>query len=287
MESTQSREIPHYWGRESERPGATAEEKAAFDETGFLVRRGLFGPDEIDEIRSRFMTLASGAAVPGLFEPVDDVDPLRRYPRVMHPHRRPDLPAGEIAMRTMLDRRIGSTLAALFEEEPAAAQSMFYFKPAGARGQALHQDNFYLRVSPGTCMAAWIAVDDADEENGTLMVVPGSHRLDLACPQKADLTKSFSADYVPVPDGLRELPVILAAGDTLFFNGSLIHGSYPNTSQGRFRRALICHYLPRASAEIGHWYKPIYDFDGNMVDNIDDSTGAGPCGGEFAVMGPH
>jgi hypothetical protein len=32
---------------------------------------------------------------------------------------------------------------------------MIYFKAAGARGQALHQDQYYLRVNPGTCCAAW------------------------------------------------------------------------------------------------------------------------------------
>jgi len=37
-----------------------------------------------------------------------------------------------------------------------------------SRGQAFHQDNFYLRVKPGTCVAAWVAVDDADEENGSI-----------------------------------------------------------------------------------------------------------------------
>jgi hypothetical protein len=29
--------------------------------------------------------------------------------------------------------------------EPYAVQIMFYFRPRGSRGQALHQDNFYLR----------------------------------------------------------------------------------------------------------------------------------------------
>jgi hypothetical protein len=268
----------------------SAEEKARFEQDGFLVKRGLFGPAEIAEILDSFMQLAEGPAVSGLFEPVrsaDENDPLKRYPRVMQPHRRTDLPIGELSMRYMLDARIGSILAALFGEEPAASQTMFYYKPAGARGQALHQDNFYLRVAPGTCMAAWVAVDDTDEENGTLMVVPGSHRMDVVCPEQADRTQSFSAEYVPVPDGLEQVPVLLKAGDTLFFNGSLIHGSYPNVSRDRFRRSFICHYLPKASTEVGQWYHPIYDFDGDVVDDIANATGAGPCGTEFAAAGPH
>ncbi|HRJ41757.1 MAG: phytanoyl-CoA dioxygenase family protein [Caldilineaceae bacterium] len=57
-------------------------------------------------------------------------------------------------------------MTALLGAEPYAVQTMFYFKPAGARGQALHQDQYYLRAQLGTCMAAWMAVDDCDEENG-------------------------------------------------------------------------------------------------------------------------
>ena len=48
------------------------------------------------------------------------------------------------------------SLTGLLGNEPYAAQTMVYFKPAGSRGQALHQDNYYLRVHPGTCMAAWM-----------------------------------------------------------------------------------------------------------------------------------
>src|SRR5579884_1124995 len=168
------------------RPAATkSQEVARFEEDGFLVSRSMFDAKEVKEIREAFMALAEGGAAPGLFQPAEDEagrrDPLARYPRVMQPHRRRDLPVGELSMRYMLDPRIGATLEALFGEPAVAAQSMFYFKPPGARGQALHQDNFYLRVAPGTCMAAWAAIDDADEDNGTLMVVPGSHRLDIAC----------------------------------------------------------------------------------------------------------
>ena len=87
-------------------------------------------------------------------------------------------------MRYMLDERIEMHLADLMGDEPIAAQSMFYFKPPGARGQDFHQDNFYLRVQPGSCMAAWVAIDDCDEQNGTMMVVPTSNALDIVCPRK-------------------------------------------------------------------------------------------------------
>src|SRR5690606_6735987 len=93
-------------------------------------------------------------------------DPLKRYPRVMHPHR-----FNETAKKYMLHQPVFDVLRDLYEEEPIAAQSMYYYKPPGSRGQALHQDNFYLKVEPGNCIAAWTAVERADEDNGCLLVV--------------------------------------------------------------------------------------------------------------------
>jgi phytanoyl-CoA hydroxylase len=273
----------------------TPEQVAQYDRDGCLVVRGLLVPEEIAEIRDTFMEQSNEGPVPGLSEikrgkngpEYDPSDPLHFYPRMMQPHRHPEFPVGPLARRYLLDARIGAVLGDLLREEPVAAQTMFYFKPPGARGQALHQDNFYLRVQPGTCIAAWIAVDDADRENGGMVVVPGSGDLEIACPEPADKTRFFTDHHVPVPSHLREQPVDLKAGDVLFFNGSVIHGSYPNTSQDRFRRALISHYVPESCAEVSHWYRPLLRFDGTEL-IVEDATGGGPCGMEgAAVKGPH
>jgi hypothetical protein len=78
----------------------------------------------------------------------------------------------------------------------------------------------------------------------------------------------------------------MKAGDVLFFNGSLIHGSYPNTSDDRFRRAFICHYASEKDIRISHWYKPLYRHDGSEFE-IETNESGGPCGSEHIVTGPH
>jgi phytanoyl-CoA hydroxylase len=156
-------------------------------------------------------------------------------------------------------------------------QTMLYFKPPGARGQALHQDQAYLRVKPGTCMAAWLALDRCDEENGCMRVVPGSHKLPLLCTQTADTTLSFTDVTVPVPEDVPVEPVLMELGDVLFFEGSTIHGSYPNTSADRFRRALIGHYIAGEAEKVGLFYHPILRMNGEEV-MLGESEGGGPCG---------
>jgi len=263
----------------------TQELVEAFDRDGFVVARQLFAPDEVKLIGETFMEMGKNGPVEGLSENVhwsskagySDDDPLKKYPRMMMPHWHRDKIVGPVALKYMLDARVGEILKALMRQEPIAVQSMFYFKPPGARGQDLHQDDFYLKTRPGRCVAAWAAIDDADEENGGMVAVPGSNRLEIQCPEKSDPTKFFTTEHVPVPEGMKEVPVNMKAGDVMFFNGSVIHGSYPNRSKTRFRRAFICHYVPESTAELSHWYRTPMRFDG-VGRLIPAATGGGPCG---------
>ena len=251
-----------------------------FENNGYLIIPTLFSAEEVAELRDAFMAQAKDGAVEGLSsrgEISDPNDPLYRYPRMMHPHHRPQFPLVHgVSKKYLLDRRVHDVLADLYGEEPIACQTMFYFKPPGSRGQDLHQDNYYLRVKPGTCMAAWTAIDDSDEENGGLVVVPGTHKMDVQCPTESDRSIFFTGHRVDPPAGTKQVPVNMKAGDVLFFNGSIIHGSYGNTSKDRFRRAFICHYAPSSAVEVNQGY-PLYDFDGQPT-RRQPVTGGGPCG---------
>jgi ectoine hydroxylase-related dioxygenase (phytanoyl-CoA dioxygenase family) len=167
----------------------------------------------------------------------------------------------------------------LYGEDALAAQSMWYWKPPGARGQALHQDDFYLRTRPGECMAAWLAVDAADAENGALRVVPATHVTPLQCPHEADAGVSFSAHEVDLADAWVTVQVPMGAGDVLYFPGRLIHGSLPNRSAQRWRRSFICHYLPARAAEVARGYQPLLAADGREVRLADPGRESDPCGG--------
>jgi ectoine hydroxylase-related dioxygenase (phytanoyl-CoA dioxygenase family) len=245
-----------------------------FEQNGFVVARGLFSAEEVARYREHYMHLRAAGSYPGDSAGVDVTsnDPLKRYPRMIHMHRWDDL-----SLQWLIDPRINRWLTGLLGVEPYAVQTMLYFKPAGARGQALHQDQYYLRVQPGTCMAAWLALDDCDEENGCLQVAPGTHTLPLLCTVKADTTQSFTDVTVPLPAGLEPMPVIMQAGDVLFFNGQLVHGSFPNTSQDRFRRSLIGHYIVGDAEKVAKFYHPALHMDGTPVE-LGISEQGGPCG---------
>ncbi|MBO0812128.1 MAG: phytanoyl-CoA dioxygenase family protein [Microlunatus sp.] len=254
----------------------TADLVAGYRRDGMVQVPQLLSAAEVARIRDAFMDRVAVDHSLAINDGVPDDDILARYPRFVHPHRRPQLEVGKLALDYLLDHRIFDIVTDLIG--PAlGAQSMFYFKPPGARGQAMHQDNTFLRAHPETCIAAWIAIDDVDSENGGLAVVPGSHRTELVCPEPADLEQSFTNAQVPIPEGMAAVQTIMKAGDVLFFHGSVVHGSRPNTSQDRFRRSLIFHYIPESSVEIAAFYHPLVHPDRRDV-FIAEATGGGPCG---------
>ncbi|MBW3625908.1 MAG: phytanoyl-CoA dioxygenase family protein, partial [Armatimonadetes bacterium] len=113
--------------------------------------------------------------------------------------------------------------------------------------------------------------------NGCMRVVAGSHNLPVLCTDKADTKVSFTDITVPVPEHLPIVPVVMEPGDVLFFNGSVIHGSYSNVSRDRFRRALIGHYITGDTQKVAQYYHPVLRMDGTEVE-LGVSTGGGRCG---------
>lgn len=246
--------------------------KHQFDDLGFVVVPELFTAEEIHTIKQHFMDL--NAKKQGAYDDaiIDQSDPLFKYPRIVHPHR-----WDELSLKWMLDDRLREWTTRLVGQEPYAAQTMFYFKPPGSRGQALHQDQPALKVRPGTCLAAWMAVDYCDEENGCLQVVPHTQDLPELCPIDADTRKSFSGSTVPLADWMKPQHVRMNPGDVLFFNGQVIHGSGPNISKEQFRRALIAHYAIGDTEQVAKFYHPLLNFDGEIVE-VGASEKGGPCG---------
>lgn len=248
--------------------------QSGYAKNGFTVARSLLNREEVDALISHYMKLHEQGFDNG--EEIEarliEGDPLRQWPRLMHPHKR-----DETTLRYLLDPRIKSALRELMQDEPLAAQSMFYYKPPGARGHALHQDQYFLRVEPGTCVAAWIALDKADQENGGMRLVPGMGDLPLLCVKPADLSQSWAQITVPLPEDAQAVELELEPGDVLFFNGWAPHGSRPNTSRDRFRRSLIFHYVPSGARQVSGWYQPMLDFQGKPVSR-EVSPRGGPCG---------
>ena len=118
-----------------------------------------------------------------------------------------------------------------------------FAKPARHGGVvAWHQDySYWTWTRPMAHLTAWIALDDADEENGCLYYVPGSHRWGLV--EKAGLAGDMDSVLNQLsPDQVRDFsrrtPAVMARGEASFHHPLMMHGSYGNAS-ARSRNATV------------------------------------------------
>ena len=112
-----------------------------------------------------------------------------------------------------------------------------------------------------------------------MVVVPESGGLPIICQVPLpEHDEQWGDVETPIPPGSQAVPVLMKRGDVLFFNGSLIHGSYRSRSD-RFRRTLIGHYIAAEAQQVAKYYFPVFRMDGTTVEEgIETSLTSGPCG---------
>jgi len=262
--------------------------QAAYDRDGIVRINTVFSPDELAEMETFFDNYIEDPSGPLQAQAValvddykgaklDEVDRKKGQVRALHPHRvHPDT-----VNKWYLHPNVAHVLEGLFRKPALAAQTMYYYKPPGSKGQGMHQDNFYLKTAPATCIGAWTPVDDANEDNGCLWMAPGSNREGVFCPgedQSEPWENYGDTHIVPFPRQYRPIPVPCERGQTLFFHGLIIHGSGPNRTADRWRRTFIGHYCDEATETISDFYHPVLNMQGEVVSNIEAGVGGGPCG---------
>ena len=101
-----------------------------------------------------------------------------------------------------------------------------------------HQDGFYFMLEPNNALTFWLAIDRADDENGCVRYIAGSHRDGLR-PHATSQSFGFSLGVANfgAADSDRERAVILDPGDMIAHHGLTIHRTDENTTE-RPRRAL-------------------------------------------------
>ena len=100
---------------------------------------------------------------------------------------------------------------------------------------SFHQDAKYIGLEPYNWVTGWLAVTDANEENGCMRMLKGSHKKDLKFhDQKFDennlLTRGQTIENVSINE---TTPVILKAGQLSLHHPTIIHGSGLNRSKER------------------------------------------------------
>lgn len=138
-----------------------------------------------------------------------------------------------------------------------ALSANFYIKPKGQGRIPVHQNWPVLDDLDATSVTIWCPLVDVDVENGTLHVVPGSHKLVPHVEGPGSL--SFFSEYRDDLDDLL-VPLRASAGDGFIFDDSLVHGSPVNrSSTPRIAVQITC--VPAAAEPVFYFNQDGSEFE--------------------------
>lgn len=207
-------------------PVLTTGDLESFERRGWFIAHDLFDPDECDEIVRHVEQAAFELALGDTAE-----GPLSYRP-MMH-LASPELTSVATDPRwgPAVLPLLGTGDARLYWEQAVA-------KPPQARTELpWHQDNGYTPLIPEEYVTCWLALDDAEIDNGCLWVIPGSH-LGGTVKHRNGAGPFRVGHDGPDVDGI---PVPVGRGSVLVFSSLLMHRSGPNCTD-RPRRAWIIQF---------------------------------------------
>ncbi len=138
-----------------------------------------------------------------------------------------------------------------------AASSQLTFKMAGnTMAFGWHQDNGYGQLDPPNALTALTALDDTDQHNGCLWLIPGSHKQGQVEVAMTPEQKAAGLELSVPADDRRAVPMPLKAGEALIFHAWMLHKSDGNLSIARDRRILFLRYADADAVEVYNQRRP-------------------------------
>ena len=222
-----------------------------YHENGYLVLKNFLKPGLVDELRSYLE---------------------ENYQADAGQNRARDLWRSSPAVKELaVDKKVQAKLKMLYDRQPIPFQTL-NFKHGSQ--QSPHSDSLHFHSFPERFMCGvWVALEDVDESNGTLVYYPGSHKMNTY--NLHALSKDFypapeayTKKYAPFIEKLMEeeglFPEYFRArkGDLIIWSANLIHGGLPFKDSNRTRWSQVTHYFfedcvyynPRESnAVAGEW----------------------------------
>jgi len=207
-----------------------------FQREGFCVFPQFFSPprmEELEENLQRYVrevvpTLDTSAT---MYEDKSDPNSLFRLEK-MQQH--------DTFFRDLLNDKSLAELAQQLLGDAVEQRGIELFAKAPRVGTATppHQDGHYFQLTPNNALTFWLAIDRADNENGCVRYITGSH-LDGLRPHAMSGSFGFSlgvSDFGQA-DRDREKAVVIDPGDMIAHHSLTIHRTDENSTD-RLRRAI-------------------------------------------------
>jgi ectoine hydroxylase-related dioxygenase (phytanoyl-CoA dioxygenase family) len=252
--------------------GITQQQADTFHRNGWLAVEGLLSPEEVAALNRRADDIILGEKFPEISARCVQIEPDVKEQidagkarsadavRTLRGTARHD----DLFQAHVRNPKILDIVEALIGPEICFFGDLLFNKPAVYGSEKpWHQDNASLGIEPASSLiGCWVALDDADVENGCMRFVPGSHTWGLLQHERDPF-----GSHVELPALVEELrrrrlvgpgegrdaelrEVVQAvevaqpvrAGGCLFQSSLVLHNTAPNRSNRR-RRSLTSWYV--------------------------------------------
>ena len=211
-----------------------------FVENGYLTLPGFFPPDEVEKLNGEVAKLrAEGRA---------NFNFTGR--KIFNIHEF-SLVSDQVFFK---NERLLRLLEFMFGRPPVPFQTLHFIEGSEQRP---HSDSIHMTTEPpGFLLAAWTALEPVDEQNGTLVFYPKSHRLPFVSTDDYDSGNTFltvgndsnrryedKIAQVLQENDLKPAFFHGQPGDVFIWHANLIHGGSPILKPGSSRRSMVAHYF--------------------------------------------
>ena len=227
------------------------EESDFFNQNGYLIKRGLMTGQALSAVKQAAALMANDAQPPAEYEA--DVhyqgapqsrqheggQTIRRFLDVFDRHTAFADFANSKSVKTILSILMGEPIFLVRNHH----NSLMTKNPKYSSQTNWHRDIRYWNYDHENLISVWLALGHETFENGALMLIPGSHRLEFER-QNFDEKLFFKKDF-PENKALIDSRVLaeLEPGDVLFFHCRTLHAASNNTTDVT-KHSLVFTYRP-------------------------------------------
>lgn len=209
----------------------TEQQLKDFERDGFLLIKGLYGANEMQEIENWTKEVTAYPEVPGKYMMYFEESKMSQGKRILC--RLEDFEPYHAGFSHLFNEdKMKGVVSSLFGEEAVLFKDKINFKMPGGDGFKAHQDvqagwDTYAKLH----ITALVTIDRCTKENGCLEMAPGHHRQGLIGEKWQPLDED-ALDYAAIET---------EPGDAVFFDSYAPHRSKPNLTD-KARRVLYVTY---------------------------------------------
>jgi ectoine hydroxylase-related dioxygenase (phytanoyl-CoA dioxygenase family) len=223
----------------------TEDQKAFYHRNGYLLVKDAVTPDQLARLRDITYRLIDGSRSVTESNDVYDLDKGHsadepRLTRVKLPHKR-----DPYFWDLIRNSKLTEVLTDLLGPHTNLLTSKLNTKaPGGGRAVEWHQDWAFYPATNDSLLAFGLMLEDVDEANGPLMVIPGTHKGPVLSHQANGYFAGAIDPEDPLFEKQKAVTLTGKAGDMTVHHARVLHGSAPNMSD---RNRLILFYECSAS----------------------------------------